>query len=874
MKKNIKNCIKKLTKKESINLKINKKLSIAILFSLLFFIIYFTLGCIFSLKLNSIDKYNLFFGADSPRVFIDLTQVSDGHYRTIVHPLFVLLFQPIVHIFNIFIKNNILSSLLLQSVVGAFSIGFFYLILEKLKIETKLKYIFALIYGLSFSQIVFNATFETYVFAQLFLIILFYYALCRDNKKITNWDIVFLISIGVVNLGITLTNYFIYILVIIYLLIFNRTEKKSKKIIMFFILIFSSASIAITLSEIQAVFFESSSLFFKDNLYNFLYGNSEELMYIESFSINSIINQIKTVFFNGFFSPKIYLVEDIHNLKLSFGYIYLTQKILGISFWLLTFTIFILFLKNNRKKHFEHKYLILLIISFIFNFILHTFYGNSESFIYTLHYQFLLVLIISYLYQYIYQHNIMKKFIQKKYFRNIILIILSMFVLMELIFNSIGVLNMYKLINNTYGCININFNILFIVPTISIIIIILLLKIKKNTKIKIFILLFIISLISIVGYNVFFERSFIYKEYKNEYKEYTNQLRLMAKEFDVKVAYENKDDNFFLFGMGNRRKLVYQNGKIYDLETNELVASYNIKKEMIIPNEYTVVLKTEDDKIIKIYENEESIFIKENKDIINLDENACKINLPEFDNYKYSEILKVLHHELLFNIENNIIKPNILVYSSGWYRDGMLGAMVLDITNNTNLIKEWIDNITEVYDRQNGVEEADNLGELLYLLHITGSKNKIKEKVLNEIERIKSLNNNYIVGYTDGQLLSYYPTVIAKYAAEQSGIELDLSVPDFDGYSTLTWFYKNEIKPSNSFDYIHSPYICWATYHTNNTSNLYIADSTYPLSYEQGATYANYSLLSDNFSYYKSIVLSPTHVWDASEKFLFLIEQN
>lgn len=326
--------------------------------------------------------------------------------------------------------------------------------------------------------------------------------------------------------------------------------------------------------------------------------------------------------------------------------------------------------------------------------------------------------------------------------------------------------------------------------------------------------------------------------------------------------------------MGNRRKLVYQSGKIYDLKTNEIIESYNMKEEVIIPNEYTVVLKTKDNKIIKIYENEEGIYVKENNNIKSLDENACKINLPEFDTFKYSEILKVLHHELLFNIENSVIKPNILVYSSGWYRDGMLAAMVLDITNNTDLIKDWIDNITDIYDRQNGVEEADNLGELLYLLQITNSKNKIKEDVLTEINRIKSLNNNYIVGYTDGQLLSYYPTVIAKYAAEQSGIELDLDVPEFDSYATLTWFYKNEMKPNNSFNYINSPYICWATYHTNNKSCLYITDSSYPLSYEQGAAYANYSLLPDKFSYYKSIGLSPTHVWDAAEKFLFLIEQN
>ena len=627
------------------------------------------------------------------------------------------------------------------------------------------------------------------------------------------------------------------------------------------------------MSELQAVAFPSSKLFLKDNLYEFLTDSSQETEYIETFSFDSIKAQIKTVFFHSFFSSSIKTkLGQYNNIEMTFGKIPLYQLIYMGIFYPYTFAGIIVFIKNNYKNISKHIYLLLLLLSFLFNFALHIFYGNSEGFIYTLHYQFLTILILAYIFQNMLDNPSSNKK-QKKYIKYATIVMLLLFLIIEVIANINGAISMAKIINHHFGYDKYISNLTYIFPAIAITLLIAVLKIKLKTKLKIYLILALMTLMVGMTHKMILKNDFIYEEYRESYDEYTTQIKELQKNYNIKVAYENKSKDFYLFGMGNRTKIIYVDGILYDLKTNKKIKSYTIDKEMIVPNEYTVVLKTKDNTIVKIYENESGIYIQEGKKTQTIEGTSTEIKLPEFEEQKYSEILKVLHHELLYNIDESIIKPNMMVYNSGWYRDGMMGAMVLEHTNNINLIKEWVDSIESVYDLQNGVEEADNLGELLYLISITGSQNDIKKEIINEINRNKEKNNNYIVGYTDGQVLDYYPTVVAKYAIKKSGLDITLETPKFDNYSSLTWFYETENTPDISYDSIYYPYLGWAGYHTNKQSTLYIADNFYPLSYEKEAAYANYDLLPNDIAYYKKIKLSPTHVWDAAEKFLFLIEQ-
>ena len=87
---------------------------------------------------------------------------------------------------------------------------------------------------------------------------------------------------------------------------------------------------------------------------------------------------------------------------------------------------------------------------------------------------------------------------------------------------------------------------------------------------------------------------------------------------------------------------------------------------------------------------------------------------------------------------------------------------------------------------------------------------------------------------------------------------------------------KHSRKPNEKQDTLASkefPYLGWASYHTNKKSALYNCDELYPLSYESKAGKAIYNDIPNNLYFYKIKKVSPTHIWDAAEKFLLLYEE-
>ena len=56
------------------------------------------------------ENYNLLFDFDTGRIFLDATVVNAEHYRLDVHPLFVIIIQPLVDSHYILIITSILTN--------------------------------------------------------------------------------------------------------------------------------------------------------------------------------------------------------------------------------------------------------------------------------------------------------------------------------------------------------------------------------------------------------------------------------------------------------------------------------------------------------------------------------------------------------------------------------------------------------------------------------------------------------------------------------------------------------------------------------------------------------------------------------------------
>lgn len=122
-------------------------------------------------------------------------------------------------------------------------------------------------------------------------------------------------------------------------------------------------------------------------------------------------------------------------------------------------------------------------------------------------------------------------------------------------------------------------------------------------------------------------------------QKYRQQLEELRKEFR---AVDMPNVRFFLFGMGNRTKLLYKNGKLINAITNRIIKEWPVKNETIIPNDYRVNIETSTNRPVSIFENEKGVFINEGGEEILVEGTGAPVNLPNFEKYKYGEVLKVL----------------------------------------------------------------------------------------------------------------------------------------------------------------------------------------------------------------------------------------
>ena len=332
------------------------------------------------------------------------------------------------------------------------------------------------------------------------------------------------------------------------------------------------------------------------------------------------------------------------------------------------------------------------------------------------------------------------------------------------------------------------------------------------------------------------------------------------------------ENNFFLFGMGDREKYIYKNSSLIRYKDNKIIYAWKGCTEEFIYDKYTVILTKNDGGRVVLTENEDGFFV-DGKCLT-----SSKINLPDFEEHKYPKQLRILHHEVLINIIDGKPVPNYFVYKKPWYRDSAMMGMVLKATNNLHLIKDWILSLTDLYDRNNaGNSEPDNLGQLLYLISLVDDKsNPMVEKAINEAKGI--CKSGVLTGLTDFGNHEIYSTLWMKFALKE--LKMDdsfLNIPqEFDNYARMFWMDRDGIERDteckNEYNWLY-PYLWWAVKHFEKEPIVKeFLDITYPMSWEKEASQAKYEGIRQLSNVYADNKYSAPHTWHASEMFLYLIE--
>ena len=349
------------------------------------------------------------------------------------------------------------------------------------------------------------------------------------------------------------------------------------------------------------------------------------------------------------------------------------------------------------------------------------------------------------------------------------------------------------------------------------------------------------------------------------------------------------DLKFFLFGMGDRLKLIYRDGRLINALTGNIEEQWNVKQAVIVPSEYLVSLELADQpigqpKTVQIREDENGVWIVQpGRRPTLIPGTRSPLVLPRYANNPYGPMLRVLHQEVLINVIYGRPVPNFLVYAKPWYRDATLMAMVMRETGNLRLIRDWIMAIRDPFDRNNhGIAEADNPGQVLFLASLVSDKtHPVVQMALDSVKRFRK--ENYIIGKTDYAEHPVFQTKWLKYGLKSLGLPDPYVIPNqYDSYSSLFWWgYKNEHVPGKKFadkDSDYYPYLVWAEDHFYSRAGSperrgIVGNLDYPLSWEQNASDAHYPGMTVLDKGLVKQKLAFPHTWHAAEMFLLLIEK-
>ena len=895
------NRIKKILNK--INQDDKKIIKILFLFSLFFYLL---IGILITYNFDFSENFNLLFESDTARVIGDITEFNYNHYRLSVHPLFVLLVNPIYNIVKGFAINKMLSLVIISSIVSSLSVIFIYKISSLYNKTKAINILTSLCYLFSFSNYIFTAGIEIYNIAALFLIILWYYTLKNlKNKTIKESSMFIFVTLGILSVGFTITNFAIFLIIILLLVISKKLKLKQCGKIVFFVVVMS-----INLIALQFLIYHNTPVVTSKSV-------TDEKQYADfKITVPRITNVIKNDYYYSIIGNDIY-VKSLNNRNYNgknFVITFNDKNLITISivtiFYILLITLFI---RNYRKNTLINTSLVL---SLLFNTGLHTLYGNNSTFLYSLHFLYLFLILFT----------INLSYEQNKTIKKISQIYLTLLIIFELIINSVIFIKLIKIVKTiltcnyyvaNFGMLKTTIAAIILIAIIMMLIISIIKQITKyknsetiDNKCKYIVIGTVLSILTIAifitletsittkqilwykfntnknkdvyldaNYYVIFNKATLEDIYSNEFialKNYISEYKLFSFKYKhEKVKFLNKIDYYF-FGFGNRKKLLYKDNSLIDLSTGDKLYTFNTEEYIIIPNLYTVLIKTKEGNYIKIYEDSNGIHYNMNN-VDNMIDNT-KINLYDFKGEKYENIKKVLYGEILFNIKDSKIYPNILVYDNPWYRDAAIASMVLKRTNNTDLISDWVSNIKDIYDMQNkGNKETDNLGELLYIISTQKDKpQNLINKIKAEADTIANNNPNgkYLYGKTDYQDMYLYQNLWYKYGLESLNMEFKYDIDKLsDNYSNMAWWSSNkvntDVKSKVDENY---PYLTIATYHKTKKGKIVINSSIYPLSWEKNASEADYQKMKVLDNYYVDNRISPLHTWTASELLLLLMD--
>jgi hypothetical protein len=375
-----------------------KDWTIAGLIFLVFFASYFGLSR--QLVQNTpIAKYDdILFEIDSSRSIIDMTVFTGYHYRTEVHPIYVLMINPVGEIIGRIIPTNEMTAVVINVFFGAAGTTLAYLVLRLAEVKISIAMLLTLIFGFSTSQLFLSIIPDTASLAICTLLLTYgLFTIALRTQRVPEWA---WIIAGILTLGVTTTNFAQTILC--YTVLHMQDLQKEKLFPVFWRIlrnILLVLLIVIPLSLLQKVIYPSATLFFLPQVYLDELGYASTSIFNAPLAVIPVL--LKSFFADTIIAPQPVIREIVTTrmpaITFTHSSAYTPIGYFGLALWLVILGIGIY--KLFRDKKFNRLELGL-IACLGFNLLLHSFYGIGEKnkielFLYTGNLTFLVLLLFT-----------------------------------------------------------------------------------------------------------------------------------------------------------------------------------------------------------------------------------------------------------------------------------------------------------------------------------------------------------------------------------------------------------------------------------------------------------------------------------------------
>lgn len=327
------------------------------------------------------QNMDVWFQGDSPRVFRDMAVYSGEHFRTTVHPLFVLIVLPLVYIVKIVLSlSPIAAARVVVAAAASLWISLLFITLRLIGCRRLDTTIFSLLGAISAAAVFSFITTDTFIFGSLSILVGLCFVALTQHRKFSPWSYV---VVSALTLSITVTNW----MVGIHVAIVSHPWKKALLITL------QAWLLVVVLVLVQKVVIPTTSarfLLFTETIQ----GESQHILSEES---GSPLQVIKAFVFHTIVMPGIRVIDNFQyptwprmTVQISSPGLGSIWGIAAVMLWtaLLCLGMWGLF---SIRQHLRLR--IVLGLTLLGQLGLHLVYGADETFIYAIHFAPLLVVL-------------------------------------------------------------------------------------------------------------------------------------------------------------------------------------------------------------------------------------------------------------------------------------------------------------------------------------------------------------------------------------------------------------------------------------------------------------------------------------------------